>query len=499
MRCMRLPAPLLLALAVLLSFGLPAQAQPLPGAPLSFADLAERLLPSVVNISTTQQGPIDPRTEGNLDLEEAPPGIQEFLEEFFERQQQNRGSTLGTGFVIDAERGLVVTNNHVLAKPENVLITFNDETQVEVEVVGTDRQTDLAVLRIKDMSDLGDYQLTALPWGDSDAMRVGDWVIAIGNPFGLGGTVTAGIVSARGRNINSGRYDDFLQIDAPINRGNSGGPTFNLQGEVIGINTAIFSPGSSGGSVGIGFAIPSNLARKVVNQLVEFGRTRRGWLGVNIQDIDLEIAESLGLDEARGVLVTDLNEHGPAKAGGMQPGDLILAFNGVNVDTVRDLTRIVAETLPETESDVLILRDGERMTLALTLGELEEAEEKGWLSSSEEPSGDTPGAEEPPASRLFEALGLELSDLSDALREEYEIPASLEGVVVLTIVPEGPAAGELEVGDVITQISQITITDLLDAEEAVERMVDLASRPSVLLRVIRRGGDPIFVPVPLQR
>ena len=330
--------------------------------PDSFADQAEALSPAVVNISTTtivNDGP-------SADMPQFPPGspFEDFFRNFGDDNRQRRASSLGSGFIID-DAGIVVTNFHVIENAEEITVTLADETTFVAEVLGQDQKTDIAVLKI----DPGETQLTAVPFGDSDNLRVGDWVLAIGNPFGLGGTVTAGIVSARGRDIGNGPYDDFIQTDASINRGNSGGPLFNLDGEVIGINTAIFS--QSGGSVGIGFAISSNLAKRVTQQLAEYGTTRRGWLGVFIQEVTPEIAESLGLDEAGGALVSSVNDKSPAKAAGLEPGDVITSFDGKKIDRMRDLPRIVAETDIGATVDVELVRNGSEMTVQVTLGELE--------------------------------------------------------------------------------------------------------------------------------
>lgn len=321
------------ALATMLAFGMalsnPAHAK---APPESFADLAERLLPAVVNIATTQT--VD--SSRMPDMPQFPPGspFEEFFKDFFERNQGQRPSrprsaqSLGSGFIIDPA-GIVVTNNHVIADADEIKVRLQDDTEYEATLIGKDPKTDVAVLSINP----GNRELPYVEFGDSGALRVGDWVVAIGNPFGLGGTVTAGIVSARGRDIGQGPYDDFLQTDASINRGNSGGPLFNLEGKVVGINTAIFS--QTGGSVGIGFAIASDLASGVVDQLREFGRTRRGWLGVRIQQVSPDIADSLGLDTARGALVADVTPDGPAQAAGIQPGDIITGFNGQPVDEMR--------------------------------------------------------------------------------------------------------------------------------------------------------------------
>jgi len=327
-------------------------------APDGFADLADKLQPAVVNISTTQTVKPEQHSESTTpELPQFPPGspFEEFFKDFFNRNNPHGGTgsqnqaeahkatSLGSGFIIDAT-GYVVTNNHVIADADSITVILHDDTNLKAELVGRDTKTDIAVLKVKT-----DKPLTAVAWGDSDKSRVGDWVLAIGNPFGLGGTVTAGILSARQRDINSGPYDDFLQTDASINRGNSGGPMFNMDGEVIGINTAIYSP--SGGSIGIGFAIPSSLAHEVVSELIQEPdhAVHRGWLGVRIQAVTDEIAESLGLDKAHGALVASVSDNGPAQNAGIQPGDVILTFDGKTVEDMRHLPRLVAET-PSTRS-----------------------------------------------------------------------------------------------------------------------------------------------------
>ncbi len=317
-------------------------------------------------------------TEGpnTVPLPQAPEGspFQDFFDEFFkDRQGDNNGGqqkvqSLGSGFVLDAEKGIVVTNNHVIADADEIEVNFSDGSKLKAELVGTDTKTDIAVLKVDPKA----KKLTAVKFGDSDKMRIGDWVMAIGNPFGLGGTVTVGIISARNRDINAGPYDDFIQTDAAINRGNSGGPLFNMDGEVVGINTAIISP--SGGSIGIGFSIPSELAAGVVEQLREFGETRRGWLGVRIQPVTDEIAESLGMAEAKGALVSGIIKGGPVDNGSIQPGDVIIKFDGKDIDHMRELPLAVAESPVGKEVDVVVIRKGVEMTVKVTLGRLEEGE-----------------------------------------------------------------------------------------------------------------------------
>lgn len=464
-----------------------------------FADLAEELLPSVVNISST----VSVEMDEDMPLEEIVPQFPEGspFNDFFERfmdqlpkgQDNQRGqrsapapsSSLGSGFIIDAENGYVVTNNHVIKDAEEVRVTLHDDTSLEAEIVGLDEKTDLAVLKVNPKG----HSLKAVSFGDSDAMRVGEWVLAIGNPFGLGGTVTTGIISARARDINSGPYDDYLQTDASINRGNSGGPMFNLDGNVIGVNTAIFSP--TGGSVGIGFAIPSSIVANVTDQLIEFGQTRRGWLGVRIQSVTDEIAESLGMDEAAGALIASVNPDGPAASGNIEAGDIILEFNGRKVETMRQLPRIVADTKIGSEVPVVLLHKGERKAVNVVVGELEKAEEEGLLARNDR--GDM-GAY-PQLGEALEPLGLRVEPLSDAMREDFEIDSALkDGLVVVDMEEQSSAAekGVIE-GDVIVEINQSKMTSLDDAHKALKQAQD-KKRGSVLL-LVNRAGDIRFVAV----
>jgi len=468
-----------LVAVVLIAGALPATALA-QGRPDSFADLADRLLPSVVNVSTTQTV----QREDFPEIPNFPEGspFEDFFRDFFERRGQQpdrprRATSLGSGFIIDNE-GHIVTNNHVIDGADEITVILHDDTNLAAEVVGRDERTDLAVLKVA-----SDVPLQPVTWGDSGAMRVGDWVIAIGNPFGLGGTVTAGIISARSRNINAGPYDDFIQTDASINRGNSGGPMFNLDGQVIGINTAIFSP--SGGSVGIGFAIPSALARNVIDQIIEFGRTRRGWLGVRIQTVTDEIAEGLGLDGARGALVAGVTPDGPAEAAGIEPGDVIVGFDGEPIDEMRELPRIVAETSVGATVPVEVWRQGEITTLQVDLGELERAEAEGLLA------GETGGGESGDTA-TFADLGLTLGSLTDERRAEFGIADDIEGVVILEVGP-GTAADEkgLVAGEVILEVGQEAVTSPSEIGERIEQARE-AGRRSILL-LVEREGDLRFV------
>ena len=437
--------------------------------PDSFADQVERLSPAVVNISTTtivNEGPA-------MDMPQFPPGspFEDFFKNFGDNDRQRRASSLGSGFIID-DTGIVVTNFHVIENAEEITVTLSDETAFTATVLGQDQKTDIAVLKI----DPGDTELTAVPFGDSDSLRVGDWVLAIGNPFGLGGTVTAGIVSARGRDIGNGPYDDFIQTDASINRGNSGGPLFNTDGEVIGINTAIFS--QTGGSVGIGFAISSNLAKRVTSQLAEFGTTRRGWLGVFIQEITPDIAESLGLDNAAGALVSTVNENSPAQAAGLEPGDVIVSFDGKMIDKMRDLPRIVAETEIGKTVPVAVIRNGKSIEVQVTLGELEKAELVGIVN--EEPKG---GAES------FEKLGFSVKNLTAALAGDLGLDADARGVVVTEVAEGGPAfAKGLKVGDIIKRFGQRRVEDAADLGKSIAETRE-AGRAGVLLLVESEGRE----------
>ncbi len=466
----RIPAPAAVSIMITLhSFG--ALAANRPG---SFADQVEMLSPAVVNISTTtivNQGP-------GMDMPQFPPGspFEEFFKNFGDENRQRRASSLGSGFIIDAE-GIVVTNFHVIENAEEITVTLADETSFTAKVLGQDQKTDIAVLKI----DPGTTDLTAVPFGDSNSLRVGDWVLAIGNPFGLGGTVTAGIVSARGRDIGNGPYDDFIQTDASINRGNSGGPLFNIDGEVIGINTAIFS--QSGGSVGIGFAISSNLATRVTKQLVEFGTTRRGWLGVFIQEVTPDIADTLGLNQSAGALVSSVNENSPAYVAGLEPGDVIMSFDGKKIDRMRDLPRIVAETDIGATVEVEIFRGGQRSTVEVTLGELEKAELVGLVGK--QPDGD---------SQTMDRLGFTVEDLDTALAENLGMDPKLTGVVVTDVAEGSPAMEKgVEPGDIIRRFGQRRVDSAADLAKSVAETLD-SGRSGVLL-LIERDGRERFVQI----
>ncbi len=473
------------ALAAALVLALPAAAARAQAGPPDFADLAERLVPSVVSISTSQevQAGGAPRT---------PPGspFEEFFREYFERRgeqppQRNRpmprANSLGSGFVVDAD-GFIVTNNHVIADASEITVTFADGESLPATLVGRDPKTDIAVLKVDPPE-----PLAAAAWGDSDTARVGNWTIAIGNPFGLGNTVTAGIVSARARDINAGPFDDFIQTDASINRGNSGGPLFDMDGAVIGVNTAIYSP--SGGSVGIGFSVPSNLARNVVLQLREFGETRRGWLGVRIQTVTDDLAESLGLDSSSGALVASVSEGSPAADAGVEVGDVILTFDGKAVETMRRLPRIVAETEIGREVEVALWRDGERVLVGVTVGRLEEGE----LRVAAAPAA--PEEQEPEQTvREVPELGLTLSALTDDVRAEFEIGDEKNGVMVIDVDSASAAAEKgLQPGDIIVEVGQEEVDS--PAEVASRIAAHLGEEKNTVLLLLDRQGDLQFVAV----
>lgn len=449
----------------------------------SFADLADKLLPAVVNISSTQKAE---EPQDFPDMPQFPEGspFEDFFEEFMGRRGLGTpavpAASLGSGFVIDAEKGIIITNNHVIKDADEVRVTFHDDESVEAEVLGVDDKTDIAVLKVNT-----DKKLSAVPFGESDEMRVGDWILAIGNPFGLGGTVTTGIISARQRNINSGPYDDYLQTDASINRGNSGGPMFNLKGEVIGINTAIYSP--SGGSVGIGFAIPSSLAKPVIDQIIEYGRTRRGWIGVRIQSVSDEIAESLGLKKARGALIASVSPDGPAEKAGLEAGDIILKINNHKIDEMREVPRLVAETKIDSEAEITYWRDNEEKTTTITIGELEKAEEDGLVAAGPKTTG---------SGTKLEKLGLSVKTVTDSTREDYGIPKNVEGLVIDEAELSSEAARKgLGAGDVIVEINQQPVKDAQSAIDIIEKAIK-NDRSSVLL-LINRGGDVSFVALKL--
>ncbi|MEL6808527.1 MAG: Do family serine endopeptidase [Pseudomonadota bacterium] len=465
-----------LALAFVLVQAVMAHARP-----ESLAPLAEQISPSVVNITTSTV--VEGRTGPQGIVPEGSP-FEDFFREFQDRNGQGnrprRSSALGSGFVI-SEDGFIVTNNHVIEGADEILIEFFNGDELEAELIGTDPNTDIALLKVE-----ADGPLPFVPFGDSNSARVGDWVVAMGNPLGQGFSVSAGIVSARNRAL-SGTYDDYIQTDAAINRGNSGGPLFNMDGEVIGVNTAILSP--NGGSIGIGFSMASNVVTRVVDQLQEFGETRRGWLGVRIQDVTEDIAEAIGLEPVAGALVTSVPE-GPAMDAGMQDGDVILNFAGVDVEDTRGLVRQVGNSPVGETVRVVVYRDGETVTLRVTLGRREEAE--GAVPAAvEAPEGEPQG----PVTR--DVLGLTLSTLTEEMRTELGLGDDQDGLAVMAVDETSEAYEKgLRAGDVITEAGQQKVTSIDDFETRLEEVKE-AGRKSLLL-LVRRAGDPRFVALSLE-
>ncbi|MDX8467535.1 DegQ family serine endoprotease [Mesorhizobium sp. VK23B] len=461
--------------------------------PPSVADLAERLLGAVVNISTSQtvkgtEGP------GAVPMPQLPEGspFQDFFDDFFKNRGGDKGGggqkvqSLGSGFVIDAEQGIVVTNNHVIADADDIEVNFSDGVTLKATLVGTDTKTDVAVLKV----DPKGHKLTAVKFGDSTKMRVGDWVMAIGNPFGLGGTVTVGIISARNRDINSGPYDDFIQTDAAINRGNSGGPLFNSNGEVIGINTAIISP--SGGSIGIGFSIPSQLAAGVVDQLRQFGETRRGWLGVRIQPVTDDIAESLGMATAKGALVAGVIKGGPVDNGSVQAGDVIIKFDGKDIHEMRDLPRVVAESPVGKAVDVVIVRKGVEQTVKVTLGRLEDGEK---LASGENGNTDQDKGDKGAPVSTASVLGMTVGELNDQTRQKFGIAADVSGVVITDVAKDSAAAERgIQPGEVITEIAQESVGTPKDVMDRIGALKE-QGRKNALLMLASKTGELRFVTI----
>ncbi len=474
--------------------------------PASLADLADEVMPAVVNISAVTTVETRGRTLPNIPQLGPDTPFGDLFEEFFNRRgqgpnqgqgqqgaprdnqgqapgegpRQRRSQSAGSGFVIDSS-GIVITNNHVIGDANEITVIFTDGTRLKAEVVGKDAKVDLAVLRVK-----SDKPLKAVKFGDSDSMRIGDWVMAIGNPFGLGGSVSAGIVSARNRDIQQGPYDTYIQTDAAINKGNSGGPLFNMAGEVIGINTAILSP--TGGSVGIGFAVPSTLASSIVTQLRDFGETRRGWLGVRIQNVDDATAEALGLSRARGALVAGIDEKGPGRPAGLEVGDVILKFDGKEVKDSRDLPRIVAATPVGKDVPVDILRKGKELTKTVKLGRLEDGEKTQVASAR-------PNAEVPPRALTTTVLGLELSGMTDDLKKRYNIKDGAKGVVITKVDADSAAADKrIQVGELVVEVGQEPVNAPADVTRRIDALKK-EGKKSALLLISSAQGDVRFVAV----
>ena len=453
---------------IVISFSV-LQAKPVPD---SFADLADKLMPSVVNISTTQTV----KTTSNPFPFQFPPGSP-FGEMFkdFEQPRERKASSLGSGFIIK-ENGTVITNNHVIANAEDILVRVGDK-EYKAKVVGADPYMDIAVLKMETKD-----KFTPVSFGDSDKARVGDWAVAIGNPFGLGGTVTAGIISARNRDINLTRYDDFIQTDASINQGNSGGPLFNLKGEVIGINTAIIAPGQSG-SIGIGFAIPANAASNVIDQLMEFGETKRGWLGVRIQEVTKEIAEVEKLKKPEGALVASVGENSPADKAGIKAGDIILEFDGKKIDTMRTLPKVVANTKVGKSVQLKIWRNKKLITKRLTLGRLESSEE-----FKEKKSKIVPKDKE------IDVLKITVRDLTEQDIKSRNLKKGSTGVVIVDIANRSPLINLLSVDDVIIEVQKKSVKDTSDLNKIVSDIFKKGEK-TLLLTVINKNNQRNYLGV----
>ena len=496
-RAAALAATALMALPIAAAVPLaPAEAR---GSPDSFADLAQQLLPAVVNISSSTSMQIARGNGPEIPL--FPPGspFEQFFKDFLDRNHpggrggphgqeppsgpapERKMQSLGSGFIIDPS-GLIVTNNHVIDGADEITVVLQDNTSLKATLVGKDERVDVALLKVK-----SDKPLPAVKFGDSDAERVGDWVLAIGNPFGLGGTVTAGIVSARGRDIRQGPYDDFIQTDAAINRGNSGGPLFNMNGDVIGINTAIYSP--SGGSIGIGFSIPSNMAKNVVDQLKNYGHARRGWLGVRIQQVTPDIAESLGLHDSGGAMVAGVNDGGPADKAKIRNGDIILKFNNQDVKEMHNLPRIVAETPIGEDVPVTVWRDGKETTVQAKVGELPDEPQQVAAADSKAPTATTAPTE-------ISGLGLKLAQIDQGARDKYQLGDDQKGVVITDVAPSGTAAERgVKPGDVIMEVQQQSVNTPAEVQSRVDS-VRKQNRKSVLMLIQNQDGRR-WVPLPL--
>src|SRR5438034_4587077 len=468
--------------------------------PDGIADVAEKVIDAVVNISTSQTVEAKGGGEGRGAMPQLPPGspFEEFFDDFFKNRrgpggnskgcdkgtdlQPRKTNSLGSGFIVDTS-GIVVTNNHVIADADEINVIMNDGTKIKAELVGVDKKTDIAVLKFKPVK-----PLVAVKFGDSDKLRLGEWVIAIGNPFSLGGSVTAGIVSARNRDISQGPYDNYIQTDASINRGNSGGPLFNLEGEVVGVNTLIISP--TGGSIGLGFAVPSKTVAGVVDQLRQFGELRRGWLGVRIQQVTDEIGESLNIKPARGALVAGVDDKGPAKPAGIEPGDVVVKFDVKEVKDPKDLSRVVADTAVGKEVDIVIIRKGKEETLKVTLGRLEDGEKAVQAAAK------TPEPAEKPVTQ--KALGLDLATLSKDLRTRYKIKDSVKGVIITSVDGTSDAAEKrLSAGEVIVEVAQEAVSSAADVKKRVDQLKK-DGKKSVLLLVANADGELRFVALSVQ-
>ena len=463
----------LVILTFILAFSFSVQSNS-KSVPASFADLAERLMPSVVNISTTQTV----KTTSNPFPFQFPPGspFEDMFKEFG-TPQERKSSALGSGFIID-EKGIVVTNNHVIQNAEDIIVRVNGDKDYNAKVIGADPLSDIAVLQLETKD-----KFTPVRFGDSDKARIGDWVIAIGNPFGLGGTVTSGIISARNRSIGLSRYEDYIQTDASINSGNSGGPLFDMNGDVIGINTAILG---RNGSIGIGFSIPANDAKIVIEQLIEFGETKRGWLGVRIQDVTQEIADVEKLDEPRGALVASVAENSPSEKGGIKAGDIILEFNGVRINQMKELPAIVAKTKVGTRVKVKVWRNKKEITKNILLGRLETSDD---FKVSEKQT-------EAPKDVIIDDLKITVRKLTREDIKTRKLPNQTSGLVVTKIGNTSPLKNSIEVNSIIVEAQKIKIKNAKDLQKIVKDVLK-SNQKTILLAIFNNQNQRRYIGVKL--
>ncbi|MDB3887906.1 Do family serine endopeptidase [Candidatus Pelagibacter sp.] len=460
-----------LLLTFTFSFSTLSNSQSIPG---SFADLAEKLMPSVVNISTTQTVVANSNPFPGFKF---PPGspFEDMFKEFG-TPQERQSSALGSGFIID-EKGIVVTNNHVIQDAEDIIVRVNGDKEYKAKVIGADPLSDIAVLQLDTKE-----KFFPVKFGDSDKSRIGDWVIAIGNPFGLGGTVTSGIISARNRSIGLSRYEDYIQTDASINSGNSGGPLFDMNGDVIGINTAILG---RNGSIGIGFSIPSNSAKTVINQLLEFGETKRGWLGVRIQDVTKEIAEVEDLDEPRGALVASVADNSPSDKAGVKAGDIILEFNGEKIQEMKELPIIVARTEVGKKVDVKIWRNKKEITKKITLGRLETSEDFKVSEKSQ------------PTENVIDNLKISVKKLTKEDIKERKLPNQTEGLIITKIDNDSPLMNSIEVNSIIIEAQKKKIKSPKDLDQIVKKVLN-TNQKTILLVIYNNQNQRRYIGIKLK-
>ena len=465
----------LIFLTIVFSLSISIQSNSKP-VPASFADLAEKLMPSVVNISTSTTVV----TNSNPFPFQFPPGspFEDMFKEFG-TPQERKSAALGSGFIID-ENGIVVTNNHVIQDADDIIVRVNGDQEYKAKVLGADPLMDIAVLQLET-----DEKFKPVGFGDSDKARIGDWVLAIGNPFGLGGTVTAGIISARNRSIGLSRYEDFIQTDASINSGNSGGPLFDMEGNVIGINTAILG---RNGSIGIGFSIPSNSAQQVIKQLIEFGETKRGWLGVRIQDVTKEIAEAEELDKPRGALVASVAENSPSEKAGIQAGDIILEFNGVEIKQMKELPAIVARTDVGKNVDVKIWRNKKEITKKVLLGRLETSDD---FKVSENPKKDENNLDE-----IIESLRISVRPLTKEDIKNRKLPNQTTGLVITNMANNSPLVNSIEINSIIIEAQKKKIRSADDLRDITQKAIN-SNQKTILIAIYNNQNQRRYIGVKL--